>query len=216
MTLRTAPRLVFAATSALLAVIATRSADAQGTQADYDRADGLRERTRGTVFGGVVRPRWLPGGDRFWYRSDRAEGSWRFVLVDPDRGEQGPGLRPRAARVALRRRDRTAPIARPTPDRSTDRRGRRHHPLRRRGWRLAVRPRERQPGPGGSHRDRTGATPRSRSGRPRPAATTIAPRRRIPRRTLERYDSRSQYPLARVGVGGRVPVELRRFGGRRL
>ena len=87
---RSVLRLAIAAS--LLPLIVASTVFAQGTRADYERADALQERTRGTVFGGVVRPRWLPGGDRFWYRSEGAGQSWRFVLVDASRGEQGPAF----------------------------------------------------------------------------------------------------------------------------
>ena len=55
---------------------------AQGTLADYARADTLRERTSGKVFAGRVEPHWFAGGDRFWYRSDRPAATHEFIVVD--------------------------------------------------------------------------------------------------------------------------------------
>ena len=195
MTLRTALRLVFAATTALLALIANSRVDAQGTRADYDRADGLREQTRRTVFGGVVRPRWLPGGDRFWYRSDRAEQSWRFVLVDANQGEQGPAFD--HERLATLFEDATG---RPqSPDRlpidqlivmddgtirfDAEDRGWRFDPENGtldRGDRIEIEPEQRR------DRDRDD---RGRQRRRSPRGDDS------PQRLLERHDSRSQHPV---------------------
>lgn len=41
------------------------------------------------VVGDAVTPRWLPDGDRFWYRVTTREGA-DFVLVDPARNERRP------------------------------------------------------------------------------------------------------------------------------
>ncbi|MDB6149504.1 MAG: dap4 3, partial [Chthoniobacter sp.] len=35
-----------------------------------------------------VEPRWLPGGDAFWYRNDLGDGKKEFVMVDAIRGER--------------------------------------------------------------------------------------------------------------------------------
>lgn len=59
---------------------------AQGTQADYDRANGLRELTRNKVFRDRVRPRWSEDESRFWYRIDVAPGEYEFVIVDTAAG----------------------------------------------------------------------------------------------------------------------------------
>ena len=61
-------------------------AGAQGTKADYARADGLRERMRGKVFRMTVRPHWSADGNRLWYRNDGPEGTREFVLVDATKG----------------------------------------------------------------------------------------------------------------------------------
>jgi dipeptidyl-peptidase-4 len=65
---------------------------AQGTKADYQRADSLRERTRDKVFRATVRPNWFAGGSRFWYRNDLAGGAREFIAVDAARGERRPAF----------------------------------------------------------------------------------------------------------------------------
>ena len=65
---------------------------AQGTKADYERADKLAERTRNTVFRAKVDAHWLPGNERFWYRNDMADGKREFVLVDAARATRGPAF----------------------------------------------------------------------------------------------------------------------------
>jgi dipeptidyl aminopeptidase/acylaminoacyl peptidase len=55
----------------------------QDVRSDYQRAEqflGLNSRL--LVAGDVVRPVWLPGSDRFWYRNNTGAGA-EFVLVDP-------------------------------------------------------------------------------------------------------------------------------------
>src|SRR4051794_40753841 len=91
-TMPTRPRRLspLTAIAALLVVAAT--ARGQGTKADYERADALRESTRGKVVGAEVRPHWLPGGDRFWYRRDGRDGSRTFVLVDAAKGTRRPAF----------------------------------------------------------------------------------------------------------------------------
>ncbi|MBX6312301.1 MAG: DPP IV N-terminal domain-containing protein [Isosphaeraceae bacterium] len=65
---------------------------AQGTRADYERADSLRERTRDKVVKSGVRPHWFAGNDRFWYRNDLAGGAREFLIVDAVRGERRPAF----------------------------------------------------------------------------------------------------------------------------
>ncbi len=63
-------------------------ANAQGTRVDYDRAAQLSALTRDKVFKSAVRPRWLSGNQRFWYRNDLGNGTREFVLVDTVAGER--------------------------------------------------------------------------------------------------------------------------------
>ena len=63
-------------------------ANAQGTRVDYERAAQLSGLTRDKVFKSVVRPHWLPGNQRFWYRNDLGSGTREFVFVDAVAGER--------------------------------------------------------------------------------------------------------------------------------
>lgn len=59
---------------------------AQGTKADYARADNLRRMTAGKVFKARVQPRWFDANRKFWYRNVLANGRAEFVLVDVKAG----------------------------------------------------------------------------------------------------------------------------------
>jgi dipeptidyl-peptidase-4 len=69
-----------------------RAGLAQGTKADYERADALRDRTRGRVSNVRVEPHWFGGNDRFWYRNDLADGAREFVVVDAVAGTRRPAF----------------------------------------------------------------------------------------------------------------------------
>ncbi len=62
------------------------AARAQGTRADYERAQALRKLTENTVFKTRLKAHWFAHDTRFWYRNDLAGGAREFVLVDTDRG----------------------------------------------------------------------------------------------------------------------------------
>ncbi len=68
----------------------TFAALAQGSKADYDRANSLAQRTENTVFRSRIRPEWLPGNTRFWYRIDTAPGTHEFVQVNAEAGTRTP------------------------------------------------------------------------------------------------------------------------------
>ncbi len=74
----------------LAAQIPVPTARAQGSRADYDRAMSLAARTENTVFRSRIRPEWLPGGSRFWYRVDTGPGTHEFVQVDAGSGRREP------------------------------------------------------------------------------------------------------------------------------
>ena len=61
---------------------------AQGTRADYERANRLSERTRNKVFRDRVQSHWMPDSHQFWYRVDTAAGNHEFVLVDAQSGKR--------------------------------------------------------------------------------------------------------------------------------
>jgi dipeptidyl aminopeptidase/acylaminoacyl peptidase len=74
----------------VLAVLA-QTAQAQGTVADYTRAQGLRERFEGLAVGVAGQAVWIQGTNRFWYaRSVR--GGREFMLVDADTLAKGPAF----------------------------------------------------------------------------------------------------------------------------
>jgi dipeptidyl aminopeptidase/acylaminoacyl peptidase len=65
-------------------------AAAQGTLADYQRADRLLSwNANDLVSGDQVNPEWLHDGNRFWYRNKIGNG-FEFVLVDPIRATRAP------------------------------------------------------------------------------------------------------------------------------
>src|SRR6266545_958256 len=60
---------------------------AQGTKADYDRANGLRDRLANLTVGVPGPVNWLGEGDRFYYRKS-VKGGNEFVLVDAATGKK--------------------------------------------------------------------------------------------------------------------------------
>jgi dipeptidyl aminopeptidase/acylaminoacyl peptidase len=75
---------------------------AQGTRADYDRAQGLAQRTENTVFRSRVRAEWLPGASRFWYRIETGPGTHEFIVVDAQTGVREPLFNHEAAAQAAK------------------------------------------------------------------------------------------------------------------
>ena len=73
---------------------------AQGTAADYARAEGLAKRFSGKVYRASVTPHWITGG-RFWYRNDLSDGRREFVLVDPAKATKTPAFDAVKLAVAL-------------------------------------------------------------------------------------------------------------------
>ncbi len=74
---------------------------AQGTVTDYQRFNEWEKRTAGKVLNARVKPHWIDGGDRFWYRRDLAGGKKEYVLVDAVRGTRETGYKPPAAEASL-------------------------------------------------------------------------------------------------------------------
>jgi dipeptidyl-peptidase 4 len=67
----------------LLTLLCGGTLSAQGTRADYERAEQfLGQNSRLLVAGATVTPVWLPNSDRFWYRNNTGSGS-EFVSYDP-------------------------------------------------------------------------------------------------------------------------------------
>src|SRR5262249_38360031 len=71
--------LFVAASYVMLPIIAT----AQGTHADYERANTLGKTVTGKIFRASVKPNWIDADSRFWYRNDLPDGKREFWLVDP-------------------------------------------------------------------------------------------------------------------------------------
>src|SRR3954468_10867874 len=63
-------------------------ARAQGTRADYDRAELLARKWQGKVTTNRVEPRWY-APDHFYYRNDLGDGNWTFVNVDCAASKKG-------------------------------------------------------------------------------------------------------------------------------
>jgi dipeptidyl-peptidase 4 len=62
------------------------------TAADYAHAEQfMAYNTSPLVYGAGVRPTFIGGSDRFWYRVTRESGS-EFILVDPDKGTRAPAF----------------------------------------------------------------------------------------------------------------------------
>jgi dipeptidyl-peptidase 4 len=79
----------------------TASAAAQGTLADYQRAERfLPGNLRHHVFLADVEPRWIGKTNRFWYRRNRPQGT-DFVLVDAEKNTSAPAFDHARLAVAL-------------------------------------------------------------------------------------------------------------------
>src|SRR3954447_24288415 len=64
------------------AVVVTSSARAQGTAADYARAETLGQRFANKVMHAKVDAHWTADDSGFWFRSDTGPGTWEFVRID--------------------------------------------------------------------------------------------------------------------------------------
>jgi dipeptidyl aminopeptidase/acylaminoacyl peptidase len=58
---------------------------AQGTKADYERANSIRQRTTGKVKNAAIEAYWTPDGSAFYYRRDAGDKK-EYVLVDTANG----------------------------------------------------------------------------------------------------------------------------------
>src|SRR6058998_1869703 len=72
--------------AAFMSLLLAAPARAQGTKADYERANHLRQLTANKVFKARVTPHWFAGGSRFWYRNDLRSGAREFIHIDAARG----------------------------------------------------------------------------------------------------------------------------------
>jgi dipeptidyl aminopeptidase/acylaminoacyl peptidase len=77
--------------SILVLLLAPAGLFAQGTRADYERADSFDVRTRGLVLNVVEEPNWIGETSRFWYRKS-VDGGNAFTLVDATTLEKRPAF----------------------------------------------------------------------------------------------------------------------------
>ena len=68
---------------AIISLVMPGLANAQGTAADYKRAQGLREKFQGLAVNVPGNPTWIEGDNHFWYRKS-VPGGYEFVIVDAD------------------------------------------------------------------------------------------------------------------------------------
>ena len=81
----------FALTLILTPLFTPLPTTAQGTLADYARANSLGERLQGLVVDIAERPSWIGETTRFWYRKT-VEGGHNFVLVNAETQARGPAF----------------------------------------------------------------------------------------------------------------------------
>jgi dipeptidyl aminopeptidase/acylaminoacyl peptidase len=85
---RPAPR---ATVLAAIAIAFSAPLAAQGTAADYARAEGLRARYAHLIVDAVDQVRWIDSTPRFWYRKSTPTGS-AFVVVDAGTRQKRPAF----------------------------------------------------------------------------------------------------------------------------
>lgn len=76
----------------MLSMALLSSAHAQGARSDYDRANSLGQMFAGKVFRASVKPNWIAGSDRFWYRNDLPGGKREFIVADPEQASKQPAF----------------------------------------------------------------------------------------------------------------------------
>ena len=64
---------------------------AQGTAADFARAEGLRDRFKGLIVGAVDQTGWIDSTPRFWYRRSTKTGN-EFMVADAQTKEKRPAF----------------------------------------------------------------------------------------------------------------------------
>ena len=79
--MNTAARLLRTLSLGTLLLVAPTVALAQGTRADYERADNLSTRLSPLIIGAPSAPTWLGSSGRFWY-SVSVDGGNELRLVD--------------------------------------------------------------------------------------------------------------------------------------
>ena len=77
--------------AALFAPLAATPAAAQGTIADYQRANALRDKYQPLALGVPEPATWIEKAPRFWYRRS-VKGGNEFVVVDAATAAKGPAF----------------------------------------------------------------------------------------------------------------------------
>ncbi len=90
------------------ALVVSRPVLAQGSKADYDRAQSLAQRTENKVFRARVRPEWF-NPSNFWYRVETGPGLVEFVRMNATTGGREPLMDLRRLRAAVGQATGTAP-----------------------------------------------------------------------------------------------------------
>ena len=103
---------------AWLVLVPIAPALAQGTAADYERANGLAALYANKITRDKVEPNWFAEGTKFWYANDLGKGKKEFVIVDAAKGtrtvvQEGDLPKEKAKPAAADR-----PAGRPRGDRS--------------------------------------------------------------------------------------------------
>ena len=74
-----------------LCLLLTMPGFAQGTMADYERANGLREKYQWMAENVVLRANWIGKSSRFWY-SKAVKGGYEYVIVNAETLEKKPAF----------------------------------------------------------------------------------------------------------------------------
>lgn len=78
--------------SSAIALFVPLLAYSQGTKADYERANGFRERFRNLILNERIAPSWIGGSSNFWYLRQGNNSTKTFMLVTPGNGKKEPAF----------------------------------------------------------------------------------------------------------------------------
>ncbi|MBK6940273.1 MAG: prolyl oligopeptidase family serine peptidase [Planctomycetes bacterium] len=94
--------------ASLVALVSDADSNAQNLREEYEATTRLEAGTRDTVDRAGLRPRFIEGSDRFWYRVRTGANAGRYVVVDPERGTRELAFDHAALAAAFGARVRTA------------------------------------------------------------------------------------------------------------
>ncbi len=98
--IRLKPASSFAAAALFAIVLSSGPVRAQGTLADYQRAQGLQAKARGLVINDPGSPNWIGNSDHFWYYKS-VKGGYEFILVDATTATKKPAFDHEKLAVAI-------------------------------------------------------------------------------------------------------------------